>query len=584
MSDSLTPATHRQEPKERTVMDDPEKSLEARSGSAITGPQDQDQDQVHKAKEEAETPERSLTPDLDDPENDDEPRHDATLTKTKSLEQQVSLPREILVVGLIALAQFTTQVGLGQTLSILHVIGDDFGITNPGILAWLIAGYSLTVGTFILFTGRLGDLFGWKKMLVIGYLWFAVWSVIAGLAVYSNHVLFVFARVIQGIGPAICLPNGLALLGGLYGPGKRKNMAFAVFGACAPGGSIVGAVFGGLFVLAWWPWTFWSFGIALLGIAGVAAWAIPDPQGHKPGLNGHQLFSWAAVWELDLLGAVTGILGLLLINFAWNNAPIVGWSNAQCIVTLIVGVLLMPVFSWIETRVARNPLLPIEVFTASNAFVLGCIALGWANFGIWIIYLWQILEELRGASPLLASAYLSPVTVAGAVAAVVTGALLHRTRPAVVMMIAMSAFLIGSVLIATLPVRQIYWAQIFVTTLITPFGMDMSFPAATLVVSDSVQKSKQGVAASLVNTIVNYSISLGLGFAGTVEVHVNNGGKTEADVLHGYRSGLYMGIGLAGLGIALAILFLVKTLYDERKSARRDPGHQRKSTSTTSIE
>lgn len=71
------------------------------------------------------------------------------------------------------------------------------------------------------------------------------------------------------------------------------------------------------------------------------------------------------------------------------------------------------------------------------------------------------------------------------------------------MIIALCAFLTGSILIATLPVHQIYWAQIFVTTLVTPFGMDMSFPAATLVVSDSVEKSKQGVAASLVNTIVS---------------------------------------------------------------------------------
>ncbi|USW50909.1 Putative major facilitator superfamily, MFS transporter superfamily [Septoria linicola] len=521
-------------------------------------------------KEEIESPERPLSP---EPELDEDDRaaQDASLTKTKSLEQQVSLPREILVVGLIALAQFTTQVGLGQTLSILHVIGNDFGVTNPGTLAWLIAGYSLTVGTFILFTGRLGDLFGWKKMLILGYCWFGLWSMIAGLSVYSNHVLFVFARVFQGIGPAMCLPNGLALLGGLYGPGKRKNMAFAIFGACAPGGSIVGAAFASVFALAWWPWTFWSFAIALFVIAGVAAWAIPDPQSHKPGLSGHQLFSWAAVWELDLLGAFTGILALVLFNYSWNQAPLVGWGNAQCIVTLIAGVLLMPVFFWVEISIARNPLLPMEVFTASNGFVLACVALGWANFGIWIFYFWQILQELRGASPLLASAYLSPVTIFGAVAAVVTGVLMHKTRPAVIMIIALCAFMTGSILIATLPVTQIYWAQIFVTTIITPFGMDMSFPAATLVVSDSVQKSKQGVAASLVNTIVNYSISLGLGFAGTVEVHVNNGGQTMADILHGYRGAMYVAIGLSGLGILLAILFLLKSLRDERKMARRNP-------------
>lgn len=177
-----------------------------------------------------------------------------SLRNTMSLEKVVSLPRELLVIGVIIMAQFTTQVGLGQVLALTHVIGDSFGITDPGILSWLIAGYSLTVGTFILISGRLGDLFGYKRMLVIGYAWFALWTMIAGLSVYSNHVLFVFARVFQGIGPSIALPNGLALLGALYEPGTRKNMAFAAFGACAPGGSIVGSVFASIFAqFTWWP-------------------------------------------------------------------------------------------------------------------------------------------------------------------------------------------------------------------------------------------------------------------------------------------------------------------------------------------
>jgi MFS family permease len=183
----------------------------------------------------------------------EESSEDVQLTPTKSLEQSVSLPREVFVIGLICMAQWTTQMGLGQCIAILQVISDHFGIQDPGVKAWLIAGYSLTVGTFILFSGRIGDLFGWKNMLVIGYLWYAVWSIVAGLAWYSNHVLFVFARIFQGIGPAICLPNGLALLGALYGPSKRKNLAFAAFGACAPVGSVVGSLFAGLWALTWWP-------------------------------------------------------------------------------------------------------------------------------------------------------------------------------------------------------------------------------------------------------------------------------------------------------------------------------------------
>jgi MFS family permease len=108
---------------------------------------------------------------------------------------------------------FTNQVGLGNTLTTVGVIGDSFGITNQGQLSWLIAGYSLTIGTFILIGGRLGDEFGNKRLFVIGMAWYSLWSMIAGLAVFSSPVLFIFSRVFQGMGPALTVPNGLAILG-----------------------------------------------------------------------------------------------------------------------------------------------------------------------------------------------------------------------------------------------------------------------------------------------------------------------------------------------------------------------------------
>jgi hypothetical protein len=132
------------------------------------------------------------------------------------------------------------------------------------------------------------------------------------------------------------MPNGLALLGGLYGPSQRKNMAFALFGACAPGGALLGYTFAGIFAeLVWWPWTFWSFGIALFCIAIAAQVAIPDPQDEKPGLVGKDFMG--AIWELDLLGAVVGITALILFNFAWNQAPLdgVGWSSPYIIASTI---------------------------------------------------------------------------------------------------------------------------------------------------------------------------------------------------------------------------------------------------------
>ena len=166
-------------------------------------------------------------------------QQDLELAKTKSIAETMSPLREAFFVGLLCSAQFVTQAGLLGTLNILHIIGSDLGITDPGILSWLIAGYSLTVGTFILLSGRCGDFFGYKNMLIIGYIWFGIWMIVAGCSVYiegnGGQVLFIFSRVLGGIGPAILLPNALGLLGATYNEGKRKDMVFSLFGACAPG-------------------------------------------------------------------------------------------------------------------------------------------------------------------------------------------------------------------------------------------------------------------------------------------------------------------------------------------------------------
>lgn len=163
---------------------------------------------------------------------------DLELARTKSIAQTMSPLRESLFVGLLCSAQFVTQAGLVNTLNILHIIGSDLGITDPGVLSWLIAGYSLTVGTFILLSGRCGDLFGYKSMVIVGFMWFAIWNVVAGCSIYvagdGGQILFILARVLSGIGPAILLPNALGLLGATYEEGRRKDMVFSLFGACAP--------------------------------------------------------------------------------------------------------------------------------------------------------------------------------------------------------------------------------------------------------------------------------------------------------------------------------------------------------------
>ncbi|KAI1632838.1 MFS general substrate transporter [Biscogniauxia mediterranea] len=462
----------------------------------------------------------------------------------------------------VATANFTPLSGFHQTLCILHIIGDDLGVTNSGQLVWLMSGYGLTVGTFILLAGRLGDVYGYKRIFVLGNLWFAAFTLLAGLSTYARrerrYAVFLVSRIMQGIGPALLIPNAVALLGVTYVPGPRKAMLFALFGAVAPASAVISPAVTSLFAMVWWPSAFWALALVLVIVALSAVHVIPDvpqspeetaaalPQPH----GGFRHFCA----ELDVLGAVTGVTGLALISVAWNQGAVDGWRSAYVWALLGLGLGLCGGFAYVEGR-ARKPLIPLRAVSSGVAFVLAAVFCGWGCFGIYIYYTWEFYEVARGASPLLATAWHSPILVSGVAAAVTTGLVIHRVGPAAVMALALLAFTVGTALIATAPVGQTYWAQTFLCNVIVTWGMDLSFPAATLMLSDLVASEHQGIAASLVTTVVNYSGALALGVAGTVEARVNRGGRTPEDVLRGYRGAWYVAVGLGAVGLAISLAF-----------------------------
>ena len=456
----------------------------------------------------------------------------------------MSLLRETFFVFVICSSNVFTQASLGMATVPLNIIGQSFGSLSPGQLSWFVAAYSLTVGTFILIAGRLGDIYGHKILFVIGFFWYGFWSSIAGFTVYSHsQIFFDICRALQGIGPAMMMPNSLAILGRTYPAGRRKEMVFAIYGAAAPNGFIVGAVFGAMLAqLAWWPWEFWIMAIACCVLGGLAIIVVPDIHEETSGI----------VRDFDLVGALSGVAGLVLFNVAWNQAPIVGWSEPYVPILLVVGIISLGFFFFIETHVTQ-PLIPKSALSGKAGFVLGCVALGWSSFGIWNYYFYQFILNLRHVTPLEGAAQIVPAGPSGLCAALVSGYIVSRVPISMVMAFSMLAFCVGSILLATMPVNQTYWTQAFLSTVITPWGMDMSFPAATVILSDFVPKEHQGIAASLVVTVVNYSISIGLGIAGTVEVNVSNG---EMELLMGYRGAFYAAIGLSGLGFVFALYFV----------------------------
>ncbi|RJE22314.1 hypothetical protein PHISCL_05358 [Aspergillus sclerotialis] len=466
------------------------------------------------------------------------------------VERPQSLAGEALFVAVICSSQLLTQAGLALSIVPQRSIARSFGIEDqPGQLSWFSAGYSLTVGTFILIAGRFGDVFGHKLLFVGGYAWFALWSAFAGVAVYSGPGFFIFCRAMQGIGPAFLLPNAIAILGRCYDPGRRQNIIFSLFGATAPGGFLLGAVFSSLLSqMEWWPWSYWvlCFTCLLLAVLGVLVVPVtPVPSNSEP--------RGSSIWQrVDIFGSITGVAALVLFNFAWNQAPVVGWQTPYTYFIMIIGILIFLIFVLIEKGVSQYPLIPFGSLRIESLFTLACISAGWSSFGIFVFYTWNLLEVMRGQTPLVNSAQFTPVAMSGLCAALTTGLVLTHFRTSTVILISMTFFLIGGIIFATMPVHQIYWAQTFVGIIVLPWGMDMSFSAGTIILSRALPRQHQGVAASLVNTFVNYSISIGLGIAGTVEGYVNDGGK---DVLQGYRGALYMGVGLSGLAVAVALVF-----------------------------
>lgn len=192
--------------------------------------------------------------------------------------------------------------------------------------------------------------------------------------------------------------------------------------------------------------------------------------------------------------------------------------------------------------------------------MLLCLWLGWSTFGVFIFYTWQFFEELHGASPLLASAWYSTNGGSGVAATILSGIFLERIGAATAMVLALLAFLVEIVLIATAPIDQSCLFQTCWCLVVIPFSMDISFPAATVIISDQFPPKLQAIGASLVRTVVNYRISLRLRFAGTVEVHVNHGGQTRQDMLAGYRGAFYIRIGFAALGTGLSLSFWIYSL------------------------
>ncbi|KAJ7046482.1 major facilitator superfamily domain-containing protein [Mycena alexandri] len=439
----------------------------------------------------------------------------------------------------VMLGQSFNLTPFGATLNARWLIAGDLGVPGDnGQMSWIAAGFSITTGSFVLVGGRLGDVYGHRLVWLLALAWSMVWNLVSGFA--RSPAFYDAARGLTGIGAGLMLPTAVALLGQTYPPGRKRNLAFGLFGALAPfsaaGGSVLEVLLAQL-VNPQWIW--WLHAIKNALNLAIAIPCIPSSIGADLG------------GDVDWFGALLGVSGLTLFNFSFNQAPLAGWASPSVIAPVVIGIVTLFLFALWEIKGTKSPILPFGIWKAPTFLAVMCSAfLSFMSFGIFIFYHIQFIHDFRGTTALQSMAWLVPFTIDGFIAACLVAVLISRVPAQLIFCAGLIAVMLANILTMTAPVAGSYWAAPFVAALIAPFGPDMTFTAAQLVASNTVRRSEQG----------GSRMALGIGLGGTVEAYTNAGGTQP---LRGLRGAMYLGCGMAVLGIAIVVLF-VRVSKDRR--------------------
>jgi EmrB/QacA subfamily drug resistance transporter len=364
-------------------------------------------------------------------------------------------------------------------------------------LQWVLSGYFLTYGGFMLLGGRAADLLGRRQILIAGTSLFALASLVGGLA--GSEGMLIGARLAQGLGAAMMLPAALSILTTTFSAGTDRNTALGAWGAMAGLGAAVGVFLGG--VLTEGPGWRWVMFVNVPFCAVVLVGALRLISGDR---------RRARLANFDTPGAILATSGMLLLVYAIVKAPDVGWGKARTIGELAGAVALLVAFVINEQR-HRNPLAPLSIFrikglAAANFTQLSAIAGFYSMFFFVTLYMQNVL----GYSPIQAGSAYLPVTVGLGISAGVSSQLFARigTRPVIV---AGSLIAAGGVYyLSRVPVHGSYLPDLLPGLVLMSVGLGAVLVGVQTAANAGVPADKAGLAAALVSTSQQLGGALGL--------------------------------------------------------------------------
>ncbi|PYI04798.1 efflux pump antibiotic resistance protein [Aspergillus sclerotiicarbonarius CBS 121057] len=461
---------------------------------------------------------------------------------------QITQSRRLAITVLLLLANLVQMTVSFSGMAGGTRLGESLGAKATSA-TWVGASYGLTQGTFVLVSGRLGDVFGHRELLLVGGAWLSLCTLVSAFC--NNFVAFVAMRALAGLGGALIMPNAVAMITSTNPPGRVRNLSLGFFAASAPTGGYFGALFLGAFMeKTEWKW-FFVF-IAAIGVAiFLPLWVLSS---REPLLDKHGKIDW--------IGSALGTSSLILFNFVWNQAPSVGWSTPYEIALLITSVILFGAFLLWEKNGTDHPIMPLDIFKAPSILTLLLVVLlNYMAVGtlIWYQILW--LQDIWHWSTLHFAVGWTPFVICATGAACLAAWLIPRLAAQWILAIGTTTILVSNALMATVPLHQTYWAQVFPSIILFSFCPDFVYTAAQIIASNSVRRNQQGIAGSLIGALNLYGVSLGLGFSSTIEDQI---ARRSGSRIEGYRAALYFGVGISVVALLLDVCF-VRMVKDERE-------------------
>lgn len=446
-------------------------------------------------------------------------------TTTVEQPESTSSGSKHLGLALLVICAAQLMVVLDSTIANIALphIKNDLDISQ-GNLQWIVTGYALAFGGLLLLGGRLGDLYGRRRVFMIGLVLFAIASGLGGFA--QNEGMLLSSRALQGVGAALASPSALALITTNFPPGEHRNRAFSIYAMLSGVGGAIGLLLGG-----------WLTGIELGSIEGwrltflinvpigiVAALAAPRVLGESETHKG----------ELDVFGALTATLGLVSIVYGVEHGGVpdehqqTHWGDGSTIAFLVAGVALLVAFFLIERRV-KHPLLPLRILanrTRALSFLTMFIVPA-AMFAMFY-FLSQVIQDVMGYSPMMAGVAFLPFPVAMVFGAVLSSKLVAKIDPRLLtgtgtLLAGVALFMFSRITVHDTGTAWTgdsinYWTQILPYIALMAFGMALTFIPMMLSSLHGIDQRDAGIGSGVLNTAQQLGGALGLAILSTVAV------------------------------------------------------------------